>query len=71
MFEIRRGNENLDSLLKKDFEKVYDPVYKFNCWRKVCILYFFNSILYLFGSFITGVKWAGQKPQVWDEQGYL
>ena len=21
MFEIRRGNENLDSLLKKDFEK--------------------------------------------------
>ena len=35
MFEIRRGCEKIDSLLKRDFEKVWDPVYKFECWRKV------------------------------------
>ena len=34
MFEIRRGCEKLHELRKSDFKKVYDPVYKFNCWRK-------------------------------------
>ena len=34
MFEIRRGSEKVDALLKIDFERVFDPVYKFECWRK-------------------------------------
>ena len=35
MFEIRRGCERMDELLVCDFEKVYDPIYKFECYRKL------------------------------------
>ena len=34
MFEIRRGCERMDELLVSDFEMVYDPIYKFECYRK-------------------------------------
>lgn len=34
MFEIRRGVEKIHELLVSDFERVWDPIYKFECWRK-------------------------------------
>ena len=34
MFEIRRGRELIHELRKADFEKVMDPIYKFQCWKK-------------------------------------